>query len=81
MQGKLFLPTDHVAIVIFDRLEGQFSSNILSMLDSHHISLVFLPPNCTDCLQLLDVSVNKAAKDNLRKQVSELLFFSSIQMH
>ena len=62
------LPTDHAALVIFNRFRGQCSSKILSLLDSHHITLVIVPPNCTDRLQLLDVSVNKAVKENLRKQ-------------
>ena len=65
---KLSLPTDHPALVIFDRFKGQCSSNILSLLDSHHINLVIVPSNCTDRLQPLDVSVNKAVKENLRRQ-------------
>ena len=65
---KLSLPIDHPALVIFDRFKGQCSSNILSLLDSHNINLVIVPSNCTDHLQPLDVSVNKAVKENLRKQ-------------
>ena len=30
--------------------------------------IVIVPANCTDHLQLLDLSVNKAAKECLRKQ-------------
>lgn len=33
--------------------------------------LVFCPPNTTDCLQPLDISVNKPAKDCLRRQFDE----------
>ena len=58
---KLSLPTDHPAVVIFDRFKGQCSSNTLSLL-------VIVPANCTDHLQSLDVSVNKAVKENIRKQ-------------
>ena len=61
---KLSLPTDLAALVIFDRFKGQCSSNILSLLNSHHINLVIIPPNCTDHLQPLDISVNKAVKGN-----------------
>ena len=78
---KSSFPTDHAAIVIYDKLKGQYSSSILSLLDCHHINLVIVPPNCTDHLQPLDVSVNKAVKENLWKQVSELIFFSRIQVH
>ena len=65
---KLSLPTDHAALVIFDRFKGQYSSKILSLLDTHHITLVIISPNCTERLQPLDISVNKAVKENLRKQ-------------
>ena len=41
---------------------------ILSLLDSHHITLVIIPPNCIDRLQPFDVGVNKAVNENLRKQ-------------
>ena len=65
---KLSLPTNHAALVIFDRFKGQCTSTILSLLDSHHINLVIVPPNCTDRLQPLDISVNKAVKEHLQKQ-------------
>jgi len=35
----------------------------LSLLDANNISVVMIPPNCTDRLQPLQLSVNKAAKD------------------
>ena len=78
MQGKdkLSLSTDQAAIVIFNRFKGQCSSNIiLSLLDSHHIDLVIVPPSCTNRLQPLDVIVNKAMKENPRKQFQN--WFSS----
>ena len=75
---KLSLLTDHAAIVMFDRFTGQCSSNIiLSLLDSHHIDLVIVPPNCTNHLQPLDVIVNKAMKENPRKQFQNW-FYSQV---
>ena len=38
------------------------------MLDDNHIYVVLIPPNCTDRLQPLDLSVNKPAKDFLRNK-------------
>lgn len=43
----------------------QTNHNITDVLESNHI---FVPAWCTDHLQALDVSVNKAAKDHLRRQ-------------
>ena len=37
----------------------------------NNILIVRVPPNCTDRLQPLDVSVNKAAKDFLKRKFQE----------
>ena len=65
------LPDDHAALVIFDKFKGQCTSNILSLLETYHIHLVVVPSNCTDRLQPLDVSVNKAVKESLRRQFND----------
>ena len=41
------------------------------MLETKQVRLVVVPANCTDRLQPLDVSVNKAAKEFLRGQFQE----------
>ena len=54
------------ALVIFDRFKGQCTPNILSLLSANNIHIAVVQANCTDRLQPLDVSVNKAAKEFLR---------------
>ena len=49
-------------MLIFDNFKAQMTSSILKLLDSY---VVLLPVNCMD---RLDLSVNKAAKDFLRSQ-------------
>ena len=44
---------------------------ILSILEENHVRLVLVPANCTDRLQPLDVSVNKSAKEYLRRQFQQ----------
>ena len=68
---KLSLSDDHAALVIFDRFKGQCTPRIMSLLEENHIHFVIMPANCTDRLQPLDISVNKAVKENLRKQFQE----------
>ena len=41
------------------------------MLDKSKILFAVVPANCTDRLQPLDVSVNKAAKECLRRQFQQ----------
>ena len=67
----LLLPDDQPALVIFDHFRGQCIDTILSLLDSNHLWLAIVPANCTDSLQPLDVSVNKPAKEFLRRKFQQ----------
>ena len=52
----------------FDEFKGQVTDDVFSMLDSNNIQVVKIPPNCTDCLQPMDLSINKPAKDFSRNK-------------
>ena len=74
IEGKtkeLKLAVNHPALVIFDRFQAQCTSNIIDLLASRHVHMAIVPANCTDRLQPLDVSVNKAAKEFLPRQFQE----------
>ena len=51
--------------------KAQMTSSFLKLLDSYNFDIVLLPANCTDCLQPLDLSVNKSAKDFLHSQFQD----------
>ena len=60
---KLGLDVNQSALIIFDRFHAQCTERILSLLEGHHIiHMAIVPANCTDRLQPLDISINKAAK-------------------
>ena len=63
---ELSLSLDHPALVLFDRFKGQCTPSIISLLQTNNIHFVVVPGKCTDRLQPLDVSVNKAVKEHLR---------------
>ena len=42
--------------------------SVLDKLEENNIMVIFVPPNCTDLLQLLDVSVNKPLKAEIKKR-------------
>ena len=65
---NLKLSNDHPALVIYNNFKGQCTPDILTFLDQKNINVILIPPNCTDHLQLLGHSVNKAVKDQLRCQ-------------
>ena len=65
---SLGLAIDYPALVIFDNFKAQCTSAFLTQLDQNNINVVLVPPNCTDRLQPLDVSVNKAVKNQLRTE-------------
>ena len=65
---SLKLPDDYPALLIFDNFKAQCTSDILTLLDDNYINVTLVPANCTDRLQPLDLSVNKAAKEYLREE-------------
>ena len=62
----LGLDPKHTGLVILDEFKGQTTEKVLKLLSANDLMYVIVPPNCTDRLQPLDVSVNRAAKQFLR---------------
>ena len=62
---------DQVALAIFDEFKGQVTQSCSELLTRNNILFVRIPPNCTDRLQPLDISLNKAAKDFMKQQFQE----------
>ena len=46
-----------------DNFKDQITASVLTLLEENNIHVCLLPPNTTDRLQPIDVSVNKPAKD------------------
>ena len=68
IEKKRQLHEDYPAL---DRFRGQCTEKKCLLLETKHVLIEVVPANCTDRLQPLDVSVNKAAKENLRSQFQE----------
>jgi len=70
-KAELQLEPDHPALLLFDNFKAQCTEDILKLLDTKNIDVVIIPANCTDRLQPLDLSINKAAKEFLRGKFQE----------
>ena len=68
---RLSFGEDQSAVVIMDNFKGQVTSGVNDLLESHNIHVCLLPPNTTDLLQPMDISVNKPAKDFLKRKFEE----------
>ena len=68
---QLGLADSQSALVILDEFKGQTTDAVLSLLRQNDIEYVLVPPNCTDRLQPLDVSINKPVKDFLRRKFTD----------
>ena len=68
---EMNLPANQHSLCIFDNFKAQLTAGVLGLLKSNKVETVFVPPNTTDQLQPLDLSVNKPAKDFLRKKFEE----------
>lgn len=67
----LKLSSDHSALVLFDAFRGQCTNEVLQLLEANNILYVMIPPNYTDRLQPLDLSVNKPVKDFLKAKFQQ----------
>ena len=54
-------------LVLFDHFKAQLTDCVLDTLESHDITVIDMPAKCTDDLQPLGVSINKAIKHHMRE--------------
>jgi len=47
-------------------LKAQLTNEVLKLLEDNNVDVVCVPANYTNCLKLLDLSVNKPMKDFLK---------------
>lgn len=59
------------ALVVIDNFKGQVTESVNALLEQNDIHTCLLPPNTTDVLQPMDISVNKPAKDFLRSKFQQ----------
>ena len=62
---------DTPALVIMDNFKGQVVGSMTDLLELNNIHVCLLPPNTTDKLQPMDISVNKPAKDFLKRRFED----------
>ena len=70
-KSELNIDIKQRSLVIFDCFKGQCTERVMELLEKNNVSLVVVLPNCTDRLQPLDLSVNKAAKEHMRGKFQE----------
>ena len=54
-----------------DNFKGEITSEVNKLLEENSIHTCMWPPNTTDLLQPMDLSVNKPAKEFLRQKFQE----------
>ena len=59
------------ALVIMDNFKGQVTKSVSKLLEQINIHVCLLPPNTTDLLQPMDISVNKLAKEYLKRHFEQ----------
>ena len=60
-----------MALCIFDVFRAQMGEDFLDFLSENNIKVVYVPACCTDRLQPLNVSVQKAVKNRLRQSFED----------
>ena len=62
---------DKTALVVIDNFKGQVTQSVTNVLEDHNIHICLLPANTMDLLQPMDISVNKPAKDFIKRQFNQ----------
>ena len=62
---------EKAVVVIIDNFKGQVTRSVNALLEHHNIHVCLLPPNTTDLLQPMDISVNKPAKNFIKNKFQE----------
>ena len=75
----LKLKSIHPAITIFDGFCGQTTDDVVALLRQHKIIPMQLPPNCTDKLQPVDLSINKPMKDHMKQKFQQWYAAAEVQ--
>ena len=57
------LSPDYPALILVDNFKAQCTLSLLQTLDDNNVIVLLITPNCTNKLEPLDISVNKAAKE------------------
>ena len=68
VRENLAVGKHQAALAIFDHFKGQLTPKVTQCLEKNNIQSVLVPPCCTDRLQPLDISVNKAAESFLTSE-------------
>ena len=67
-RAELKLPRSQKALIVWDVFRGQVTSSVMDKLRSLDCEFVPVPANMTHFFQPLDLTVNRAAKNYMRKQ-------------
>ena len=70
-RNELKLSPEQAALAPFDVFRGQQTERVSALLEENNIIVMPIPPNCTDRLQQMDLSVNKAVKEFMRSRFRE----------
>ena len=71
LRKALNLTDNQPALAVFDAFKGQCTESIYEILRQNNIRVVKVPANCTDWLQPMGLSINKAVKDFMHKWFME----------
>lgn len=73
VKDDLDLPLKQKSLCIFDVFRAQISDEIMDFLKEKSIIPVMVPANWTDKLQPMDLSIQKPAKDFIKKTISGMV--------